>query len=188
MPLTDWVQTAATIYFAWQQNRIFKKQNEIFAIQSGGTVMQSDSSWVVFIKRYWPTLVLVGLIGLTIYDIYDRHSNTPTADRWNEQLQSLESITNKRFINQQVELDGKRIENSTFIGTTLIYRGTRQFILANNTITLPLFIKIVDGPQATGAAFVNLIVEKCRGHEDACDIRGFHEEVVDENLNPIKPQ
>jgi hypothetical protein len=76
MAITDWIQTAAVIYFAWQQNRIFKRQNEIFANQTGQTAMQSNTSQLFkVLERYWPTVVMVGLMVLTGYDIYYRHAN-----------------------------------------------------------------------------------------------------------------
>src|SRR5579863_3373714 len=75
MAVTDWIQTAAVIYFAWQQNRIFKDQNEIFANQARqGNVPGKTSRWLQF-KRYWPTMAMVALMLLTGYDIYDRHAN-----------------------------------------------------------------------------------------------------------------
>jgi hypothetical protein len=75
MAVTDWVQTAAVIYFAWQQNRIFKRQNEIFANQAGQTaVINNASPLLKRLKHYWPTVIMVVLMALTAYDIYDRHT------------------------------------------------------------------------------------------------------------------
>jgi hypothetical protein len=80
---TDWIQTIAVIYFAWQQNRIFKRQNEIFANQAGQTAAQKNTSPLLkLLERYWPTLIMVALMALTGYDIYSRHANeaaTPNA-------------------------------------------------------------------------------------------------------------
>lgn len=73
MAVTDWVQTAPVIYFAWQQNRIFKRQNEIFATQGGQGAMPDATSRLLQLKRYWPTMVMVALMLSTGYDIYDRH-------------------------------------------------------------------------------------------------------------------
>jgi len=75
MAWTDWVQTAAVIYFAWQQNRIFKRQNEIIANQAERTAIPSKTSQAHWIERYWPTMIMVVLMALTAYDIYDRHAN-----------------------------------------------------------------------------------------------------------------
>jgi hypothetical protein len=73
MVLTDWIQTGAVIYFAWQQNQIFKRQNEIFANQVGRPATQTNTSQVLkLLERYWPMAVFVAITG---YDIYDRHAN-----------------------------------------------------------------------------------------------------------------
>jgi hypothetical protein len=77
MALTDWVQTGAVIYFAWQQNRIFRQQNKIIANQSKKTAMPIETSRFRFLTRYWPTITMIGLMVLTAYDIYDRHRATP---------------------------------------------------------------------------------------------------------------
>jgi hypothetical protein len=81
MALTDWIQTAAVIYFAWQQNRIFKQQNQIFADQAGRSAM-SKTSQIPWITRYWPTTVMVGLAVLTGYDIYARRGASPVIPWW----------------------------------------------------------------------------------------------------------
>ncbi len=85
MALTDWVQTAAAIFFAWQQNQIFKRQNQILAAQSEKTAMPIETSWAAKFKQYWPTYVMLVLIAITAYDIYDRHVTpvpVPVASRW----------------------------------------------------------------------------------------------------------
>jgi hypothetical protein len=79
MALTDWVQTVSLVYFGWQQNRIFKKQNEIFAAQGqqGGQVivLPDKTSRLLWLRRYWPTVIMGLLFLITAYDIYDRHHN-----------------------------------------------------------------------------------------------------------------
>jgi hypothetical protein len=59
MDVTDWVRTAAVIHFAWQQNRIFKRQNEGFATQEGQGAVPDATSRLLQFKRYWPTMVMV---------------------------------------------------------------------------------------------------------------------------------
>jgi hypothetical protein len=82
MALTDWIQTGALIYFAWQQNRIFKRQNEIFAAQSDRTAMLKTQSWTIPFKRYWPTFAMLALAVLTLFDIYDRHHPGLAWSQW----------------------------------------------------------------------------------------------------------
>ena len=57
-----------------EQNRIFREQNRIFA-ESGGKTMPPDKPRLVWLKRYWPTLITVLVFLLIGYDIYDRRSN-----------------------------------------------------------------------------------------------------------------
>ena len=85
MALTDWVQTVAVIYFAWQQNRIFQRQNEILANQAGDIPMPAKTSqarWIDWIRRYWPTFIMVVLMVVTAYDIYARHGAPPVIPLW----------------------------------------------------------------------------------------------------------
>jgi hypothetical protein len=63
----------AVIYLGWRQNRIFERQNEIFAAQGGQVAMPSKTSRLPQLKRYWPTLIMLGLMLLIAYNIYDRH-------------------------------------------------------------------------------------------------------------------
>lgn len=125
MALTDWVQTAAAIYFAWQQNRIFKRQNEIIAAQSERTAVQSDSSWTLRIRRYWPTLAMLVLIAITAYDIYDRHHDSYN---WSD-LDKLEPVASRTFRNETVVLDGKHFSQPTFERVTFIYNGLGGFAM-----------------------------------------------------------
>jgi hypothetical protein len=81
MAVTDWIQTAAAVYFAWQQNRIFRQQNQIFANQAGHAAMPKTSQ-APWIAQYWPTVVMVGLMALTGYDIYARHGAPPVVPWW----------------------------------------------------------------------------------------------------------
>jgi hypothetical protein len=81
MAVTDWVQTAAIIYFAWRQNQIFERQNEIFASQAGHTAMPKTSQ-MPWLSRYWPTMIMVGLVALTAYDIYARRGAAPVVPWW----------------------------------------------------------------------------------------------------------
>jgi hypothetical protein len=80
MPLNagDWTTIATDcvgVYLLWQQNQIFKRQNEIFASQAGHPATPSKTSLDTRLKRYWPTVIMVVLILMTGYDIYDRHAD-----------------------------------------------------------------------------------------------------------------
>ncbi len=74
----------ATIIFLWQQNQIFKRQNEIFAIQAGLARPEvrngSQPSWL---KEYWPFVAWLFLAFLTFgvfgYGYYRQH---PTNVSW----------------------------------------------------------------------------------------------------------
>jgi hypothetical protein len=80
----DWtgiVTGIVSVILLYQQNQIFKRQNDIFAAQAGPLAMSktSQASWIA---RYWPTAVIVGFMGLTGYDIYARHDGAPPAVLW----------------------------------------------------------------------------------------------------------
>jgi hypothetical protein len=79
MSVNDWVGIVvgfATIYFLWQQNKIFQRQNEIFAAQAGNP-LHVENSRKARLGRYWPMLAMASLALLTWsavgYDVYDRH-------------------------------------------------------------------------------------------------------------------
>ena len=96
MSLQDWVVIIAAIagvYLAWQQNQIFKQQNQIFATQAGQTIMPPERfHWI---KRYWPTLIMVALFLLGVFDIYDRHSGTPKNDGQATQAPAIYSVASQ---------------------------------------------------------------------------------------------
>src|SRR5665213_2319917 len=134
MALTDWVQTAAVIYFAWQQNHIFKQQNQIIANQSERTAVPSEASRLRFVVRYWPTLAMIAVMLLTGYDIYDRHhpgfGYDPTR-AW-DISKPLENVYNAHYINQAVLLDGKHFIGCSFDNVTLVYQGKGGYVLENS--------------------------------------------------------
>lgn len=82
MSLSDWanfLSSLSVIYFGWQQNQILKRQNEIVATQRRKTsklVEAGGRSRFASVRSYWPTLVMVVLIGLTAFDVYDRHHHS----------------------------------------------------------------------------------------------------------------
>jgi hypothetical protein len=83
MSVNDWAGIMvglATLYLLWQQNQLFRRQNEIFAAQAGASKMPSGSSTILRLARYWPMLVMVVLTFATgvfvSYDLYDRHQMT----------------------------------------------------------------------------------------------------------------
>jgi hypothetical protein len=71
--LTNVITSAACVYLAWQQNRIFERQNQIISGQSSGLPMLHKAPRRS-IKQYWPTIIMAVLICVTGYDYYDRHA------------------------------------------------------------------------------------------------------------------
>jgi hypothetical protein len=85
MSIGDWVVLVFGIinglgglYFPWRQNKIFERQNEIFATQAGLSQMPREPHGVS-IRRFWPMFAMTALTLVTWsgvgYDLYDRHSN-----------------------------------------------------------------------------------------------------------------
>ena len=84
MSAADWsviAESIVGIYLLWQQNQIFKKQNEIFAAQAGKSITQPESFTRVALRRYWPMLTMGLLMVLTWTAawaaFYDRHYDQP---------------------------------------------------------------------------------------------------------------
>jgi hypothetical protein len=157
MGTADWVQivvAVATIYFMWQQNRIFQRQNQIIAAQSKRTTMIVDTSWQVRVRRYWPTYVMIVLIAVTAYDIYDRHHGFgyDPARAWDDN-KPLERVYKHDFTNETVVLDGKYfIPPTTFDNVTFVYNGTGPFDIHDFTF------KLHDGKMMSKAASRNKVV------------------------------
>lgn len=87
----DWttvISSALSVFLLWQQNRIFQRQNEIFASQAGIAALPSKTTLAVRFNRYWPTIIMVVLILAIAYDYYDRHANVSPApvSKWHYAL------------------------------------------------------------------------------------------------------
>ena len=71
--LTNLVVGLALIYFGWQQNQIFKRQNEIFATQAGIEMPPPRKSRMAVVLQYWPLLAMVALaVAMWLAAAYDR--------------------------------------------------------------------------------------------------------------------
>jgi hypothetical protein len=89
MTVGDWGGLAtgvASVYLLWQQNQIFRKQNDIFAAQSGGSAVPSLRA-AFPLKRYWPMIIIAALTVanamVIVYGAYGRHhpdTVLPTGD------------------------------------------------------------------------------------------------------------
>jgi hypothetical protein len=64
--LTNLVVGLALIYFGWQQNQIFKRQNEIFATQAGIEMPPPKKSNMAAALQYWPLLAM-GLLAVAMW-------------------------------------------------------------------------------------------------------------------------
>src|SRR2546425_5007765 len=111
MGVSDWVnigEAIALIYFAYQQNQIFRQQNQILATQGGQAAMLSNASRLFWLRRYWPTMMMVFVILLVGFDIYDRHHEFgyDPARAWDDS-KPLERIFTHTFTNETVVLDNK---------------------------------------------------------------------------------
>lgn len=114
------VAAIASTYLQWQQNQIFKRQNEIFADQAGKRTMPTETAKALRFKRYWPTMVMAVLILFVGYDLYDRHK-TPDYKTWHSPKE--ETVYAKSFMNETVELDGKKFDRCNFENVKLLYHG-----------------------------------------------------------------
>ena len=130
--VTTVVVGIVTIYLLWQQNRIFRNQNDIFAAQAGNSAMPIRDSRLPRLQRYWPMLAMGTLALLTWgavgYDYYDRHNGreivVPAPQAWNDLLNKRQLVANRSFSYEDVHLDGHTYYNCTFTHVTFWYDGT----------------------------------------------------------------
>lgn len=185
MALTDWVQTGAVIYFAWQQNRIFSRQNEIFASQSKKTAVAAKPTRLVEFKRYWPTLAMVAVMLLTAYDIYDRNHTKFGYDpqlAW-DHTKPLERIFNAHLANQTVVVDGKTFINPVFDNVTFLYKGIGPFSMEN-----ALFV-LHDGKMTSLVTSQNPVVKASfKLHCALAQAAGCQSSCVTEDANYLQNQ
>lgn len=90
--------------------------------------MPSESSRFPWLKRYWPTMIMVSFIALPAYDIYDRHHIDDS--KWSD-VDKMETVPSRVFRNETVVLDGKFFAQPTFDRVTFVYNGTAGFAMDN---------------------------------------------------------
>jgi hypothetical protein len=132
MTAGDWVTVIGgigSIYLLWQQNQIFKTQNEIIAAQSKRTAVQPSSASTFSLKRYWPTFIMLLLIALTGYDIYDRHSGFGyDPDRaWSDSMHPVE-VPKHTFENETIVLDGKSFPRTDIRQCNVRFQWAQTFL------------------------------------------------------------
>jgi len=127
MTVGDWVgiiEALALIYLAWQQNQIFKKQNEIFATQAG-IEMPIKEVRVQKLKLYWPMLAMALIMIFTwvaiALDYHDRHSYLPVHFKMKSDQEQV--VYAKSYRNESLEIDGKKFDHCKFDNVTFMYRG-----------------------------------------------------------------
>lgn len=153
------VSTLILIALGFWQVRIMQQQQQ--GNPSTGEVARRNY------KQYWPiaAMFVIMLFNWIPYYLNSTSDKAPTTTQWEKYRGSLEVIRDKTFTNQELELDGKDIENCTLVSTTLVYRGKRPFVFAHNKLDLnlhPIEIKIVNGPAMTGATIIaGLLNELC---------------------------
>jgi hypothetical protein len=184
MSLSDWANIASSlsvIYFGWQQNRIFRQQNNIIAAQGRRSAPpESTTRPAVWIGRYWPTLVMAILIAANAYDVYDRHYDrhppTPSIKWAAAQLQQEQVVYGQHFHNEEVVLDGKKFDHCTFENVTLIYHGTAPAELIDIQTAGSIMMRTDNDAIKT---FVNIDT----GMREFSGANTFGEGEIDENGN-----
>lgn len=190
------IATIATVYAAVmgtiqqkESNRLFAEQNRILLQEIEGQGKKSDD-----LPRYrpsrWPLWVMLGLV-LVGWSAVLFHwlvtPGLPTSKQWSESAKTLKPITFKDFSNEDVELDGKRFDDCTFNGTTLIYRGKQPFVIEHSRL-IGVRVKMLDGPPSAGAQIVlGILEDTCKGKERACDITSVSSflMIIDEGKNKV---
>jgi len=157
MAVSDWVNIfvgIAGVYLLWQQNQIFKQQNEIFAAQAKKAAkMPFSPSPKIGLRTYWPMLVMACLMILTWagigYQYFGTHAfetgkslsipHVPLSEdqkkifshlsamESNWSIYPYEEVVGQHFENTSVLVDGKKFSNCTFSNVTFLFEGTAPF-------------------------------------------------------------
>lgn len=120
------------------------------------------------------SIPLVLSLLLSAFAIYSAWRPSITPAEWYKQRQSLELVEGKQFVNEQVELDGKQFNDNTFTNVTLVYKGQKPSGMLNNHFRGSLVVKIISGPQSTGADIIHGMVEGCLVSPQ-CNIKAFYQ-------------
>src|ERR1700757_2316363 len=75
------------------------------------------------------------MIGLTAFDIYDRHHQSEDTSKWTD-IDTLERVPSRIFRNETVVLDGKYFLQPTFDHVSFIYNGTAGVAMDNAHFSL----------------------------------------------------
>jgi len=73
-----------------------------------------------------------------VYDYYDRHHSAWT------QLIALTKVEGQKYLNEEVEIDGKEFSDCTFENVTLLYHGRGATSFENNVFSKSVHIKTDD--------------------------------------------
>lgn len=134
MTVSDWGGLffgAVSVYLLWEQNQIFRRQNEIFAGQAEGQNVPSDLRPRSF-RRYWPLIAMAVLAFLTWsaigYDYYDRRTSASFLMKpaeWDNY--PSKEIKGQHFSHETVVLDGNNFTDCYFDQVTMSYEGLLPF-------------------------------------------------------------
>ena len=100
--------------------------------------MLSNASRLFWLRRYWPTMMMVFVILLVGFDIYDRHHGFgyDPARAWDDS-KPLEEVYKHTFENETVVLDNKHLVGpNKFDNVTIIYNGLGPFAVDDPTWVL----------------------------------------------------
>jgi hypothetical protein len=103
------------------------------------------------------TMVLIG------YGFYRIHLlEQDAAQTWLYSARNdLQEIRNRNFANEEIELDGKHLHDCVLENSTLIYRGTKPYIVEHNQVVGTLRIKVTYGPQFYGLGLAYTFKDVC---------------------------
>ena len=115
MNATDWfviLEGIGSLLLLWQQNQIFKKQNEIFAAQAGMSIMESESPSRVALRRYWPMLTMALLMVFTwtgvVVGYYNRDNSLPDIPEFDEPQNGLFNSYGPSNLGCDIDANGNR--------------------------------------------------------------------------------
>jgi hypothetical protein len=110
------------------------------------------AKWVPSVQPVSFWLVLLLAVGSLVFALLGWLWHQPQAVETPKWIDKLEVVSRHRFVNEQVELDGKMFDHCYFENVTLIYHGTGGWSIIEGTFGPGNLFAMTDNKAARGFA------------------------------------